>query len=77
MYSLDLKTVDKLVYRTENSSIQAKVSHGELAKIRSRPAGLNSLSRPRPSWSGRIGMSAGVTFKSWKIELRKEVFHLN
>jgi hypothetical protein len=39
MYSLDLKTVDKLVYRRENSSVQAKVGYDELAKIRSHPAG--------------------------------------
>ncbi len=36
MYSLDLKRVDKVVYRRENSSIQAKVSYDELAKIQSR-----------------------------------------
>jgi hypothetical protein len=28
-YSLDLKTVDKVVYRRENSSVQAKVGHAE------------------------------------------------
>jgi hypothetical protein len=39
MYSLDLETVDKAVYRRENSSVQAKVSHDEPAKIRSCPAG--------------------------------------
>ncbi len=39
MHSLDLDTVDKAVYRRENSSVQAKVSHDEPAKIRSRPAG--------------------------------------
>ncbi len=43
MYSLDLKTVDKVVYRRENSSVQAKVGHNELAKIRFHPAGLTSL----------------------------------
>ncbi len=31
-HSLDLKTVDKVVYRRENSSVQANVSHYELAK---------------------------------------------
>jgi len=36
MYSLDLKTVDKVDYRRENSSVKAKVGHDELAKIRSR-----------------------------------------
>ncbi len=40
MYSLDLKPADKVVYRRENSSVQAKVGHDELANIRSRPAGL-------------------------------------
>jgi hypothetical protein len=30
--------VDKVVYRRENSSIQAKVVHDELANTRSRPA---------------------------------------
>ncbi len=44
MYSLDLKTVDKIVYRRENSSIQSKFGHEDLVKIRSRPAGLTSLS---------------------------------
>jgi hypothetical protein len=44
MYSLDLKTVDKVVYRRENSSVQAKVVHEELAKIQSRPTVL-------PNWS--------------------------
>jgi hypothetical protein len=29
MHSLDLKTVDKVVYQRENSSVQAKVGHGE------------------------------------------------
>jgi hypothetical protein len=43
MYSLDLKTVDKVVYRRENSSVQAKVVHDELAKIRPHPTGL-------PNW---------------------------
>ncbi len=40
MYSLDFKTVDKVVYRTENSSIQSEVIHDELSKIQSRLAGL-------------------------------------
>ncbi len=31
----NLKTVDKVVYRRENSWVQAKVSHVKLAKIRS------------------------------------------
>jgi hypothetical protein len=44
MYSLDLKTVDKVVYRRENSSVQAKVDHDEPAKIRPRRTGLTSLS---------------------------------
>jgi hypothetical protein len=39
MYSIDLKTMDKVVYRRENSSVQVKVGHDVLAKIRSRPAG--------------------------------------
>jgi len=39
MYSLDLKTVNKVVYQSENSSVQAKVGYGELAKILSHPAG--------------------------------------
>ncbi len=39
MYSLDLKTVDKVVYRRKNSSAQAKAGHDELAKILSRSAG--------------------------------------
>ncbi len=39
MYSLDLKTVDKVVYRRENSSVQPRVGYDELAKIRSHPAG--------------------------------------
>jgi hypothetical protein len=43
MYSLDLKAVDKVVYGRENSSVQAKVSHDELAKTRSRPPGVTSL----------------------------------
>ncbi len=38
MYSLDLKTVNKVVYRREDSSIQATVGHDELTKIWSRPA---------------------------------------
>jgi hypothetical protein len=29
MHSLELKTVDKVVYQRENSSVQAKVGHGE------------------------------------------------
>ncbi len=49
MYSIELKTVDKVVYRRENSWVQAKVDHDELAKIRSRPAGLTSLSVPVPA----------------------------
>jgi hypothetical protein len=43
MYSLDLKTVDKVVYRRENSSLQAKVGYDELMKIRS------CLVRPIPA----------------------------
>jgi len=39
MYVFALKTVDKVVYRRENSSVQAKVGHDELANIRSRPIG--------------------------------------
>jgi hypothetical protein len=39
MYSFALKTVDKVVYRRENSSVQAKVGHDELANIQSRPIG--------------------------------------
>jgi hypothetical protein len=39
MYSLDLKTMDKIVYRREKSFVQAKLGHDELVKIRSRPAG--------------------------------------
>ncbi len=39
MYSLDLKTMDKVVCQIENSSVQAKVGYDELAKIRSRPTG--------------------------------------
>ncbi len=35
MYSFDLKTVNKVVYRRENSSVQAKFHHDELEKIRS------------------------------------------
>jgi hypothetical protein len=34
MYPLDLKTVDKLIYRRENSSVQPRVGHDELAEIR-------------------------------------------
>jgi hypothetical protein len=34
MFSLDLKTMDRVVYRRENSSVQVKVGHDELAKIR-------------------------------------------
>jgi len=34
MYSFALKTVDKIVYRRQNSSVQVKVGHDELAKIR-------------------------------------------
>jgi hypothetical protein len=61
MYSLDFKIADKVVYRRENSSIQAKVAHDELTKIRFYPAGLASLSGPAPSgwihfslWSGPV-----------------------
>jgi len=32
MYSLDLKTVDKVVYHRENSSVQAKVGHDDTGK---------------------------------------------
>jgi hypothetical protein len=39
MYSLDFKTVDQVVYRRDNSSVEATFGHDELAKIRSRPAG--------------------------------------
>ncbi len=34
MHSFDLKTVDKVVYRGENTSLQGKVVHDEPAKIR-------------------------------------------
>ncbi len=34
MYSFELKTVDKIVYRRENSSVQVKVGHDKLEKIR-------------------------------------------
>jgi hypothetical protein len=34
MYSLDLKTVNKVVYRRENSSVQPRVGYDEVAKIR-------------------------------------------
>jgi hypothetical protein len=34
MYSLNLKTADKVVCRRKDSLVQAKVSHKELAKIR-------------------------------------------
>jgi hypothetical protein len=34
--------MDKVVYRRENSSVQAKLGYGELAKIRSRPIGSSS-----------------------------------
>jgi hypothetical protein len=44
MYSLDLKTVDKIVYRKENCSVQVKVGRDELAKILSLPARLTFLS---------------------------------
>ncbi len=50
MYSLDLKTVDKVVYRRENSSVQVKVAHDELAEIRSRPA------EPVPAVWGRSSL---------------------
>jgi hypothetical protein len=33
MYSLGLKTVDKVVYRRENSSLQAKPDHDKLRKF--------------------------------------------
>jgi hypothetical protein len=39
MYPFDLQTVDKVVYQRENSSVPAKISHGKLAKIQSRPTG--------------------------------------
>jgi hypothetical protein len=39
MYAFELKTADKVVYRRENSSVQAKVGHDELANIPSRLAG--------------------------------------
>ncbi len=32
MYSLDLKTVDKVVCHKENSSVQAKVGHDDTGK---------------------------------------------
>ncbi len=35
MHSLDLKTVNKVVYRRENSSVQEKAGHDEMVKIRS------------------------------------------
>ncbi len=34
MYSLDLKTVDKVVYRREHCSVQVTLGHDDLAKIR-------------------------------------------
>jgi hypothetical protein len=37
MYSFALKIVDKVVYWRENSSVQARAGHEELANIRSRP----------------------------------------
>ncbi len=47
--------MDQVIYRREHSSVQAKVGHEELTKIRSRPAGLISL-------SGRIGSSSGTKY---------------
>jgi hypothetical protein len=43
MYSLELKTADKVVYRRENSSVQAKIGHDELAKIRFGPVRLDQF----------------------------------
>jgi len=51
MYSLDLKTVDKVVYQRENSSVQVKVVHDELAEIQSLPAGSVSAVWCRSSFS--------------------------
>jgi len=48
MYLLDFKTVDRVVYRRENSSVQAKVDHDELAKIWSRPV-RSGLAGPIPA----------------------------
>jgi hypothetical protein len=47
MYTLELKTVDKVVYRRENSSVQAKIGHDDLAKIRFDPV----RSEPVPALS--------------------------
>jgi len=44
IYSLDLKIVNKVIYRKENTSVQAKVDHGKLAKILSRP--VSALNHP-------------------------------
>jgi hypothetical protein len=44
MYSLGLKTVDKVVCWRENCLVQVKVGHDELARIRSLLARLTSLS---------------------------------
>jgi hypothetical protein len=44
IYLLDLKTVDKVVYRRENSSVQAKIGHDELTKIRTGPVGTSDSS---------------------------------
>jgi hypothetical protein len=44
MYSLDLKTVGKVVYRRKNSSVQAKVGHEELTKTLFYLTGLTPLS---------------------------------
>jgi len=49
MYSLDLKTVDKVVCRRENLSVQPKFGHEELAKILPRPVRLNSLAELSPA----------------------------
>ncbi len=42
MHSLEMITMDKVVYRRENSSVQDKLGYDELAKIWSRPTGSSS-----------------------------------
>jgi len=49
MYLLDLKTVDKVVCRRENSSVQPKFGHEELGKILPCLARLNSLAESIPA----------------------------
>jgi hypothetical protein len=45
IYLLDLKTVDKVVYQRENSSVLAKVVHDELTKSAS----------VKPNWNPIVG----------------------